>query len=637
MSQAPSEPRHLILGTAGHIDHGKTALVRALTGTDCDRLPEEKQRGITIELGFARLDLPSGRTLGIVDVPGHERLVRTMVAGATGIDLVLFVVAADEGVMPQTREHLGICDLLGIERGVVALTKTDAVEAELAELARLEVEEQLLGTALEGAPIVGVSALRGTGLDELVATLDRVVAGAEPVEARNGPAWLPVDRAFSMRGFGTVVTGTLRGSELVEGVAVDVLPEGSGRTFSARVRGLQVHGHAVERAKPGSRCAVNLQGVEVSAVPRGSVIATPGRVDYRPRVGVELRLLPDAPALESGSSATVHVGTTERPARVLLLDRNPLEPGGRALAELRFASPVVVVEGEPFILRGFRRIQSGGWTLGGGRVLDVAPARGRRPRSERASDLETAASGDHASALAARLRRAGLRGVESDELLREVRSLDGLAGVRVGSSRWLDPDAFERLCDLAVSAVEAHHVGRPTDPWVGFAAVRGRIQSHATDEAVRAALDAAVEARRLESGPSGYRSPRHEAHAADPELADQLYARIASAGLAPENLDALARALETDARTLRPLLEHQTRENRLVRVASDLFCDRAAVDALRERVTAYLREHGEIDPGAYKTLTGQSRKHTVPLMEYFDAEKLTVRRDNVRVLRERDG
>ena len=251
----PSEARRLILGTAGHIDLGKTTLVRALTGVDCDRLPEEKERGITIELGFARLELPSGRTLGVVDVPGHERLVRTMVAGATGIDLVLVVVAADEGVMPQTREHLGICDLLGVERGVVALTKIDSVDSELAALARLEVEEELVGSGLEGAAIVPVSAQEGTGLDELLTVLDRVVASAPSHTDRDGPAWLPVDRAFSMRGFGTVVTGTLRGGELEENIAVDVLAEGARRVISARIRGLQVHGESGRTAQPPSRGA----------------------------------------------------------------------------------------------------------------------------------------------------------------------------------------------------------------------------------------------------------------------------------------------------------------------------------------------------------------------------------------------
>ncbi len=623
----------LILGSAGHIDHGKTALVKALTGVDCDRLPEEKARGITIELGFAQLELPSGRLLGIVDVPGHERLVRTMVSGATGSDLVLFAVAADEGIMPQSREHLAICDLLGIARGVVALTKVDAIDPELVELARLEVEEALEGTSLEGAPIVPTSAKEGLGLDALVAALDDVAALAPPQTLRNAPAWLPVDRVFTMKGFGTVVTGTLRGGSLEENHVVDVFPERGRTPLKARIRGLQVHGESVTQAGPGSRCAVNLQGIEVAAVPRGSVVATPGRVAYRPRLGVELKLLGGAPPLKNGASVTVHVGTSERSARVLLLDRDTLAPGERGLAELRFAMPLVAVEGDRFIVRGFRRIPSAGWTIGGGRILDAEPARGRRGRRERVADLRLAATGDPAAALAARLRRSGLRGVLSTELLREFRSLEGLKGVRIGSDRWLDPAAFEELQTLLVKAVEAHHRDQPTDPWAGFAPLRARVSAHAPDEALRAALDAAVEKGLLRAGPSGHSSPRHRAHVADPQLAERVYERISAAGLGPENLDALARSLATDARALRPVIGHLVRENRIVRVSSDLYFDRAAVEALRGKIVRYLTRHGEIDPAGYKTLTGQSRKHTVPLMEFFDEKKLTLRRDNVRILR----
>jgi selenocysteine-specific elongation factor len=630
---AGDDRTRLILGSAGHIDHGKTALVKALTGVDCDRLPEEKERGITIELGFAQLELPSGRVLGIVDVPGHERLVRTMVAGATGIDLVLFAVAADEGMMPQSREHLAICDLLGIERGVVALTKVDATDDELVELARLEVAEEREGTSLAGAPIVSTSAKQRIGLDELVAALDDVSAQASPHTLRDGPAWLPVDRVFSMRGFGTVATGTLRGGSLAEDDVVDVLPANSRIPVSARIRGLQVHGESVKRARPGSRCAINLQGLEVSAVPRGSVIATPGRLAYRPRVGVELKLLEGAPVLKSGASVSVHVGTSERSARVLLLEHERLEAGSRGLAELRFDSPLVAVEGDRFILRGFSRIPSAGWTIGGGRILDAEPTRGRRARAERAADLKLAAQGDRAAALSARLRRAGIRGVLSEELLHELRSLEGLEGVRIGDSRWMDPGAFAELVKTVVGAVEAHHRATPTDPWAGFAAIRARVSSHATDPAVRAALDAAAEEGLLRAGSSGYSSPEHRAHVADPELAEQVYQRIAAAGLGPENLDALAQALESDARSLRPVIEHLVRENRIVRVTSDLYFDRAELASLRQKIVDFLEQHGEINPAGYKTLTGQSRKHTVPLMEFFDADKLTIRRDNVRVLR----
>ncbi len=622
----------LVLGTAGHIDHGKTSLVRALTGVDCDRLPEEKARGITIELGFAPLELPSGARLSVVDVPGHEKLVRTMVAGAAGIDLVLLVVAADEGLMPQTREHLAICELLRIERGVVALTKIDAVEPELAELARLEVEEEIAKTSLRGAPVIGVSSVTGEGLPGLVAVLDSLAGSAPPRTLRDGPAWLPVDRVFTMKGFGTVVTGTLRGATLDEGQSVEVLPDGSGAVLEARVRGLQVHGEAVRQAPPGARCAVNLQGVELAAVPRGSVVATPGRLEPRPRAGVELTLLPGAAPLRSGTVRTLHVGTCERAARVLLLDRARLEPGETALCELRFTTPVVAVEGDRFILRGYRRLDAGGWTVGGGRFVDVALPRGRRTRPQRFGELARLASDDRVAALAARLRRAGARGMLCAELLREVRSLDGLEGVRAGE-RLVHAEPFAELVSHLIAAVDAHHRERPQDAWVGGAALASRLPRDLPDEVVRSAIDAAARDGALEAGPSGARRAAHRSRAADPVLTEKLLTRLSAEGLAPTALDPLAAELGVEVRALQTAAEHLTREGRLARVATGFYFERAALDALRERVVAWLREHREIDPAAYKVLTGVTRKHTVPLMEYFDAEKLTLRRGNVRLLR----
>jgi selenocysteine-specific elongation factor len=623
----------LILGTAGHIDHGKTTLIRALTGVDCDRLPEEKTRGITIELGFAPMDLPSGLRLGIVDVPGHERLVRTMVSGATGIDLVLFVVAADEGIMPQSREHLAICDLLGVKRGVIALTKIDAVDAELAELARLDVEEAIQGSCLAGAPVVPVSATTGEGLPELRAALERIARESPPRTIREGAAWLPVDRVFTMRGFGTVVTGTLRGGTFEEGAPAEVFPEGGSESFPTRVRGLQMHGEATKRVLPGSRCAMNLHGVEVQSVPRGSVVATPGRLAYRARVDVEIRLLPGAARLKDGGALTVHVGTAERLARVRLLDRARLEPGDHAFAELRFATPLVIVEGERFIARGFARTSEGAWTIGGGHVLDVAPVHARRARTTRLGELETLAGEDRTAALAVRLRRAGVRGVEEETLLREVRSIEGIPGVRIAEGHWMDRDAFDELREKVVAAVEAQHRSQPLEPTVGLASIVAELDLKAPESALRAALDAAVEADELESETTGYRRPGHRVQVADPEESRRIVETIRGAGLAPPTIDALARTIGQEPRQLRPLLEHLVREGELVRVTSDLFFSRPAIEDLRDRVTAYLREQGSIDPAAYKELTGQTRKHTVPLMEFFDAEKVTLRRGNIRLLR----
>ncbi|MFQ5698490.1 MAG: selenocysteine-specific translation elongation factor, partial [Myxococcota bacterium] len=540
MTERTADASPLILGTAGHIDHGKTTLVRALSGVDCDRLPEEKERGITIELGFAPLDLPSGRRLGIVDVPGHERLVRTMVAGACGIDLVLFVVAADEGIMPQSREHLAICNLLGIDRGVVALTKVDLVDPELAELARLEVEEELARAVLAGSPIVPVSAQTGEGIERLRTALDSASARATGRTLRDGPAWLPVDRVFTMRGFGTVVTGTLRGNVLEEGQTLEVFPDRAHDPLVARVRGLQVHGAATKRASPGSRCAVNLQGVERSQVPRGSVLAEPGRVGYRPRLEVELQLLPAAPALASGATLTVHIGTAERLGRVRLLDRPRLEPGESAFAELRFEIPIVAVEGDRFIVRGFSRLENAGWTIGGGRILDVAPHR-RQRRGERVRDLGEIASGSAVEALAVRLRRAGPAGIRERDLRRSVRTLEAIPGVRIGSDLWLDREIFDEIVDDVRRAVEVHHRDHPEDAWVGLAQISRIVGGRLPDETIRAALDQAVSGGALEAESSGVRVPGHTPRAGDPALSAALERAIVAGGLGPPLLDHLTR------------------------------------------------------------------------------------------------
>jgi len=329
---------------------------------------------------------------------------------------------------------------------------------------------------------------------------------------------------------------------------------------------------------------------------------------------------------------TLHVGTSERAARVLLLDRARLEPGETALCELRFATPVVAVEGDRFILRGYRRLDAGGWTVGGGRFVDVAPARGRRTRAARFAEIATLAGDDRAAALAARLRRAGAHGMLRADLLREVRSLDGLDGVRAGE-RLVHPEPFAELVAGVIAAVDAHHRERPQDAWVGGAALASRLPRDVRDEVVRAAIDAAARAGTVEAGPSGARRAAHRSRAADPVLTEKLLARLSTEGLAPTALDPLATELGVDVRALQTAAEHLAREGRLARVATGLYFERAALDALRERVVAYLRQHGEIEPTAYKTLTGVTRKHTVPLMEYFDAEKLTLRRGNARLLR----
>ncbi len=418
----------LILGTAGHIDHGKTALVRALTGVDTDRLPEEKARGITIELGFAPLELPGGRRLSVIDVPGHERLVRTMIAGATGIDLLLLVVAADEGVMPQTREHLAICELLGLQRAVVALTKVDTVDADIAELARDEVALLLEATPLAGSPIVPTSSLTGEGIDTLRDALVTLAEGTDPRTPRSGPARLPIDRCFEMRGFGSVVTGTLVGAGISVGDTVEIHPSGT----KARVRGIQCHGESVERGEPGARCALNLQGVSLDELGRGRVVSHPSTLPVTNTLDVQLQWLRSAPPAEGPTSVVLLSATSERLARVAPIGEEEIAPGSRGFARVHVeGEPVSVLPGDRFVLRGFARTELGA-TLGGGSVLDVAPPHRRRSDPALFRDLTALAAGDPVANLAVRVERSGLAGVTTRALRLET---------------GLDTDTFDNALD----------------------------------------------------------------------------------------------------------------------------------------------------------------------------------------------
>ncbi len=639
-----AEPR-LVLGTAGHIDHGKTSLVRALTGIDTDRLPEEKSRGITIDLGFAPLDLPDGSRLGVVDVPGHEGLVRTMVAGASGIDLLLLVVAADEGVMPQTREHLAICELLGLSRAVVALTKADTVEEDMAELAAEEVRELLAETALADAPIVPVSSTTGQGIDALRDALALLAHAAPARTSRDGPPRLSVDRIFEKRGFGSVVTGTLVGGPLAVGDAVELYPSG----VSARIRGLQSHGESCDVAEPGVRCAVNLQGVSKAEVSRGQVVAPPGRLAPTQTLDVEIGWLEVAPAIDGPTSVEFLAGTAERRARVAPIGSDGvLEPGSQGFARIHIdGDPVAMLPGERFVLRGFARTEMGGATLGGGRVLDVAPPHRRRSDPALSRELAQLAESDPASELTLRVERAGLAGVARDALERET----GLAGeafdaalaqvrdrvVLAGAGHLVAARALESLEARMLESLAAYHAAEPLRPGMPTGALRGALPENVPDAAREAALERLAERGAIGIHGDHVAASDHRVVLDDEAqaLTSQLAARLAETALEAPSLRDLADHVGRDADTLGDLLAHLEREGRIVRAPGDLWFDAAAVEALRDRVRAHFASNDSLDTKAFKELIGTSRRTAVPLMEMLDAEGFTARRGEIRVLRDR--
>ncbi|RYZ38503.1 MAG: selenocysteine-specific translation elongation factor [Myxococcaceae bacterium] len=640
----------MIIGTAGHIDHGKTSLVKALTGIDTDRLPEEKRRGITLELGFAHLPLPDGHVAGVVDVPGHERFVKAMAAGAGGVDLAVLVVAADEGVMPQTREHLDICRLLGVKAGVVALTKADLLEA-LGDDWRALVEADLAslttGTFLEAAPVVPVSARTGAGLVELKAALGRVGA-ALPERPSEGPVFLPVDRAFSIKGFGTVVTGTLLSGSLAVDDAVSLLPAGPGaRPGALRVRGVQVHGQPVTRVEAGQRAAVNVTGVETEEVHRGMVLTRSGELPETSMLDVELTLLPAAESpLPRRRKLLLHLGTAQVEATVALLDLDALSPGETALAQLRLASPVGALVGQRFILRGSRALPGRGATVAGGRVLSITPPRRRRGASGVVKPLLEA---DSAGQVAWLLRQSGYAGLMQTELfgrsglslkvLARTLELLGAKGqvLLVDRERrlYVSQDVFEGLRQRSLALLAAFHEREPMREGLSREELRQRLSAQLDARLFQRVVQALVDAGKVESEKDVVRlqGRGRTLTLGDEAARTRLSAELSAAGLAPPTLTELALKLKLPPTRLQELLKVLVAQGVGVRVSEELCFDAKALGGLRERLVTHLREQKEITTQGFKDLVGQSRKFIIPLSEYFDREKVTLRVGDKRVLR----
>jgi selenocysteine-specific elongation factor len=630
--------KNVIVGTAGHIDHGKSALVEALTGTNPDRLEEEKRRGITIDLGFAFLEAGDVR-LGLVDVPGHERFVRNMLAGVGGIDLVLLVVAADESIKPQTREHFDICRLLAIPRGVVALTKSDLVDADMLELARLEVEEFLRGSFLEGAPVVPVSARTGRGVEELKRELARV---ASDVPGKDASRYfrLPIDRAFAMKGFGTVVTGTL--------VSGQVKPEDEAELFPARrrvrVRGVQSGGRPVERAVAGQRTALNLAGVELAEVGRGMVLASPGRFEARRRLDARVALLSSARRLKNRTRVHFHQGTAETLAEVVLLDQAELAPGQSAFAQLRLDDAVLVLPQDRFILRQFSPVV----TIGGGVVLDALAPRHRRRDEHVLPYLAAVERGSREEILAA-MAAAAPRGLELTQIVarsgwleaevRETAARLAQAGrLRVVGQQPLvvaSAASFAECLARMRAAIEAFHRANPLVEGIAKEDLRARAAAEARPEVFRAALEELAAAGEVGvAGDIVKRAGREIALRPEEARAkEQIEQAFSRAGLAVPALKEVLSKLPVEARRAQKLLQLLLREQVLVKVSEELVFHRSAVAHLRELLADYKRKNGERLPiAAFKEMTGVTRKYAIPLLEYLDRERVTRRVGDERVI-----
>jgi selenocysteine-specific elongation factor len=636
--------RSIIVGTAGHIDHGKTTLVQALTGVDTDRLPEEKRRGITIDLGFAELDLGDVR-VGFVDVPGHERFVKNMLAGAHGIDLVMLVVAADEGVMPQTREHFEICRLLGLKTGLIAITKIDSVEEELLDLVREEVAELVAGSFLDGAPMLPVSGRTGQGTEELKATIQRLAFTVLP-RASDVISRLPVDRSFSVHGFGTVATGTLLAGELLEGSELELLPVGK----RVRLRGIQVHGKSVPSAVAGQRTALNLSGVEVWEVQRGMVLAPSDLLLPSQILDVKIELLASYPKpLRSRSRLRVHLGTAELLGRVRVLEGgNEIQPGSSGFAQLSLESPVTALAGDRFIIRSY----SPSHTIGGGIVLDAFAIKhkGRETAAvrKRLSELETEsltgkvaifvqAAGEAGLDVAALTAQTGLR----TEQLEPAISAAVTAGSLVRAETVLiSTEIFQRLVSKTLKSLEAHHREAPLSRGIARETLKEQIFSHRRVELFKAVLSHLQDGGVVVSDREVVRLSGHSVELSEGDLVlKQRIEKIYQESLLepPSTEEALRRLTlqaqekERAAKLLRLLIDGGD----LVRVSNDLLFHRDALSDLLLRISAYAAAKPAdrlIDVATFKEIARVSRKYAIPLLEYLDRQHVTRRAGEKRII-----
>jgi selenocysteine-specific elongation factor len=623
--------KSIIVGTAGHIDHGKTALVKALTGIDADRLAEEKRRGITIDIGFANMDLPApnGEILrvGFVDVPGHERFVRNMLAGVGGIDLVLLVIAADEAIKPQTREHFDILQLLGVRRGITVLTKSDAVDTETLQVVRLELEEFLRGTFLDVAstPVIAVSSLTGEGLDDLKAA---IVSTAGHISTRDSQAIprLPIDRVFTMKGFGTVVTGTLVAGTIRREDELDVMP---GRK-RIRVRGVQVHGQAAESAVAGQRTALNLSGASTEDLSRGLTLVPPDIFDTTRRADVWLRLLSSAArALKNRARVHFHSHTMETVAEIVPHEAREIAAGEQTYARLKFSEEVLLAPGDRFIIRQFSPVI----TIGGGVVLDTFPI----PRKAISIEiLKTLQDGNVESILQERITRRGDQGISLSRLMTETgwsanaielplaKMVKSGTSVQAGEF-FVQTQALNQLQLKALTSITDFHKINPLVGGIGKEELRGQLD--APLEIFEFVVAALIQQRKIELSGDLIRLPGHGVVMKDEEAESKkiIEHAFASAGLKVPTLQEVLAGLKIDKTRAQKIVTLLLREKTLIKISDQLVFHHSALEELRRRLAAFKSKSPNIDVTQFKDLTGVSRKYAIPLLEYLDRERVTKR------------
>ncbi len=626
-----------IVGTAGHIDHGKSALVRTLTGTDPDRLQEEQERGITIDLGFAHLDLGDALRVGFIDVPGHERFVKNMLAGIGGIDAVLLVVAADESIMPQTREHLAICELLGVRTGVVAITKCDLVDAEIADLVELEIRDLLAGSSLADAPIIKTSAEDGHGLDTLRDTLAEVLQ-AVAGRTDTGSVRLPVDRVFTVRGFGTVVTGTLLSGSIGAGDELELLPAGT----TVSVRGTQVYGAPIDRAIGGQRAAINLQGIDVDQVQRGDQLVTRNAMSPTYMLDARLNLLPGH-ELKQQQRVRFHHGAAEILCRVAVLDADAVGEGGSALVQLRLESPYPCYPGDRFVIRRYSPML----TIGGGVVIDNLAAKHRAHDAQLLEYLTILEKGSADERLAAIVGAAGAEGIGAAALRQRwaptgsdiaavatrLAAADTLVVTRRDPLHVVDAAHFENLRVATLEAIDAFHRKQPLQPAMPKRELVAALPRGLPSLVFDSVIDRLRDQETLHNKADGFALDSHgiTLTAAQERLRDALLELYEGAAWAPPSFSEAAQRVDAAASDVESVFHLLLREGGLVRLRDDLVLHAARLDELIEQLQARHAAGDEFSVADFKGWTGVSRKHAIPLLEYLDQQRITRRVGDKRV------
>ncbi|RUM43383.1 MAG: selenocysteine-specific translation elongation factor [Desulfurobacterium sp.] len=627
--------KFLVIGTAGHIDHGKTTLIKALTGIDTDRWEEEKRRGMTIDLGFAHLELPNGTLIGIVDVPGHERFIKNMLAGAHGIDFVLFVIAADEGVMPQTKEHLTVCEVLGTKKGIVVLTKKDLVSEEWLELVEEDVREFLRGTFLEGAPLVAVSAKTGEGLKELLSEMEKLSEEVEP-KSPEGILRLPVDRSFTVKGFGTVVTGTLLSGRVKAGDTVEILPKG----MRVKVRSVQVHGKSVEEALAGQRTALNLLGVSKEEVERGDLVATPGYLRPSPLVDVELTLSKEADLiLQSGHKVHFHHLTREVEGEVFLVDRDELLPGETALAQVRLKGEVVAVYGDRFVIRNYSPAR----VIGGGRILNPVPTKKFRRRfreefleflgalKEKSVEELVVFYVEKFPGLLESSSFVQLLNLSPERALSVVGELEERGDLLSFSGKLYPAKFLEKLKEELLKTLESYHEEYPIAEGINKESLKSKL-SVPSDMLARAVRELVEEGKleerggivRLKGFTPSEKGTRFET------LVREVEELVEKRGFSPPEVKELSAELKVSEEEANLIASYLVNRKGYFRVGNFIYSP-TAIKKIKEILRKHFGKKETLSVGEFKDYLGVTRKFAIPLLEFFDSIGVTVRKGNERV------